>query len=107
MTNKLSLINKQEKLIKQKPIKQKPICLNCGKECLKSIYKYCSQECFRISIKERNNIPKAPELLEAFKIYKNFSKVGKFFNVSDNTVRKWCKNYGILEIISNKNFIFV
>ncbi len=98
--------NKDLIINKEKIIKEKPKCITCGKECNKNDYKYCSQECYKQNIKESSNIPKVPELLEAFKIYKNFLQVGKFFNVSDNAVRKWCKNYGILEIVSKKNLIF-
>jgi hypothetical protein len=91
---------------KEKVKKEKPNCARCGNKCLKGSYKYCSQECYKEDIKEFKKVPKVPELLEAFKIYKNFLQVGKFFNVSDNAVRKWCKNYGILEIVSKKNVIF-
>lgn len=96
----------KEKIIKEKIIKEKPSCIRCGNKCLKDTYKYCSQECYKEDVKEFKKVPKVPELLEAFKIYKNFLQVGKFFNVSDNAVRKWCKNYGILEIVSKKNHIF-
>lgn len=100
------ILDKEEKIKKEKIIKEKPNCIRCGNKCLKDTYKYCSQECYKEDIKEFKKVPKVPELLEAFKIYKNFLQVGKFFNVSDNAVRKWCKNYGILEIVSKKSLIF-
>ena len=104
LDTQLENFNNKELIIKKEKIKkEKPKCITCGKECNK---KYCSQECYKQNIKDLNNVPKVPELLEAFKIYKNFLQVGKFFNVSDNAVRKWCKNYGILEIVSKKNVIF-
>ena len=39
------------------------------------------------------------DLLEAFKKYKSYVQVGKYFNVSDNGVRKWVKSYGIENMI--------
>lgn len=79
-------------------------CINCNEECSRKYNKFCSTECYREYEKKENNIPKVLELLEAFKVYKNFTKVGVSFGVSDNSVRKWCKNYGILEMIKNKKF---
>jgi 5-methylcytosine-specific restriction endonuclease McrA len=71
-------------------------CKSCKKEMHKK-NKYCSTECYRNDTMEK--IPKVPEILSAFTIYKNFVQVGKHFNVSDNAVRKWIKKYGIEDMI--------
>lgn len=74
-------------------------CINCNIEFINSSKerKYCSVKCYREHTSE--HIPKVPELLNAFKTYKNFCQVGKYFNVCDTAVKKWCKKYGILEMI--------
>ena len=53
-----------------------------------------------------NNIPSKELLIEKFKIYQSFSKVAKFFNCSDNAVRKWCKKYELpIHTSEIKNYI--
>ena len=37
----------------------------------------------------------AQEQINKFKELKSFVAVGKFYNVSDTTIRKWCKKYEI------------
>lgn len=71
-------------------------CKCCGKHIYYNKV-FCSTECYKIH--NRKNIPKVPELLIAFSIYKNYRQVGKYFNVSDNTVRKWIIMYGIETMI--------
>lgn len=39
--------------------------------------------------------PSKGELIESFKKLGNFVKVGKKYNVSDNSIRKWCDYYGL------------
>ena len=65
--------------------------------------KYCCTKCYRAQVREENNIPKVPEILEAFDKYKSFLQVGKHFNVSDNCVRKWCDSYGIMDMVKRKS----
>ena len=45
--------------------------------------------------KERKQIPTIDEFISVFKTYLNFTQVGKHFGVTDNSVRKWCKKYGL------------
>jgi len=79
--------------------KDEHICLNCKKIFYNrnKERKYCSTKCYREHIKI--NIPKVPELIKKFKELKTFTKVGEFYSVSDNAVKKWCKSYGILDMI--------
>ena len=68
------------------------ICPSCGKEFQPSDrkQKYCSPECYH---NKNDNRPDIISLLKAFKEYKSFVKVGTYFSVTDNAVRKWCKLY--------------
>ena len=80
-----------EHLRKVTPIPSK-ICPSCGKEFKPSDRKqeYCSQECYH---NKNDNRPDIISLLKAFKEYNSFVKVGIYFGVTDNAVRKWCKLY--------------
>tara|TARA_R110002110_G_scaffold184875_2_gene391769 strand:+ start:4558 stop:4974 length:417 start_codon:yes stop_codon:yes gene_type:complete len=69
----------------------------CGNEIVTRGSKYCSAICYRETSK--SDIPKVPDLLEAFEKYKSYVQVGKFFNVSDNSVRKWVKSYGMQDMV--------
>ncbi|MDA3780318.1 MAG: HNH endonuclease signature motif containing protein [Bacteroidales bacterium] len=71
-------------------------CLVC-ETLISNSRKFCSVECYRSSVNK--TIPKVPELLETFNTEKTFTGVGKKYGVSDNAVKKWCKNYGILDMI--------
>lgn len=80
-----------EHLRKVTPILSK-ICPSCGKEFKPSDRKqeYCSPECYH---NRNDNRPDIISLLKAFKEYNSFVKVGVYFGVTDNAVRKWCKLY--------------
>ena len=70
-------------------------CAKCGKTFKgdRGKTKYCSPECRIIGARVVMR-PSAEELKALTKEY-NFLQLGKMFGVSDNAVRKWCKNYGI------------
>ena len=80
-----------ENLRKVTPILPK-ICPSCGKEFKPSDrkQKYCSPECYH---NKNDNRPDIISLLKAFKEYNSFVKVGSYFGVTDNAIRKWCKLY--------------
>lgn len=70
---------------------------NCCKDCGKQITRkatYCKSCAAKHQERKVENIP---EKLELALMIKNdgFSKVGKYFGVSDSTIKKWCKSYGI------------
>ncbi len=77
--------------------RREPKSCICGNLIISSRSKYCSQECYHQEAKK--NIPKVPELLRAFQEYKSYVKVGQFFEVSDNTVKKWVNSYGIQDMV--------
>ena len=77
-------------------IHKKYYCPTCGKE--KSSSAHSNSMCIDCYYKLRHknsNCPSKKELEKLLKHYKNFSYVGKIFNVTDNAVRKWCKYYNL------------
>ena len=79
----------KEKLRKPKEIRY---CI-CGKELTNKQHKYCSQECAHNDISKR---PPVLELIDKIKeLNNNMSAVGRFYGVSDNAIRKWCRLYKI------------
>jgi uncharacterized Zn finger protein (UPF0148 family) len=79
---------------KQKVKKEakKKLCINCGSSLSrgKTLCKTCSY------IKSRKVVrPGKEKLEELLKGNYSFSTVGKLFGVSDNAVRKWCKQLGM------------
>lgn len=80
--------------------KEETYCLNCGKPTVKK-HKYCSTECYRLA--NKGNRPDVFTLLKDFDELKTFVQVGKKYNVSNNSVRKWCAFYGILDMVKSKS----
>ena len=69
-------------------------CSKCGAPISRKNKTSLCLSCYKQEI--RKNIPEKDFLLEKLKEFKgNFSKAGRFFEVSDNAVRKWCKSYGL------------
>ena len=67
-------------------------CKICGKEIDKK-----ATYCVECSHKAQRRVEVRPESLELARLVKEngFEKVGKMFNVSDNAIKAWCKDYGI------------
>jgi 5-methylcytosine-specific restriction endonuclease McrA len=79
------------KNIKDKNLKKgkKQNFCNCGSEILpKSLQCYT---CYRNS--QSKNIPTKEELILELQKHKTMLSIAKFYNVSDNTIRKWCHKY--------------
>ena len=65
-------------------------CQNCGEKISTSKAKYCSNCCHLMQrICER---PEREEFKNLIRITP-FTKIAEMFNVSDNTIRKWCDSY--------------
>ena len=84
-----------------KGVISKPIvkCIECGKEFYGYKKATCSDECYASYLKRRskkyiNNVTKE-SLLEAFKKFKTFKKVGEHFNISDSMAHRWYKEFGL------------
>ena len=82
-------------------------CKICGQEIAKRST-YC-RDCAN-KMRRKINRPTAEEFLIKFKEVKAFLPLGKFYGVSDNAIRKWCRDYGVpthtkelIEYIQNKN----
>lgn len=77
-------------------IKKDPVrCCDCGKEVFRE-----SKRCINCERKRRNSNrmigkPSKETLFNLLTLHKNFTKVAKMFNVTDNALRKWCKAYGL------------
>lgn len=74
------------------------VCPICGKTFNPSNnnQKYCSLECYSEDRMNSSHRPSSIELIEKLKENKgNFTAVGKFYEVTDNAVRKWCRLYKI------------
>lgn len=63
-------------------------CPICGKS--KSIDASMCWECY--NNKREKHIPSKEELKEKL-LHRNFLYISKLYNVTDNTIRKWCKKY--------------
>lgn len=82
---------------------------NYCEKCNKLISKYSKlcAECLNEERAKHSKIPEKEILLNLIKNYP-FVKIGKMFDVSDNTIRKWCKKYDLpykrkdIEKIKNK-----
>ena len=79
-----------------KNIKKHNYCADCGKEialgstwCPKCAAKH--HRVYKVDIDKR---PTKKELFELIKT-KPFTEIGRMYGVTDNTIRKWCKNMGL------------
>lgn len=72
-----------------------PVCSKCGKIISYGTVNNLCRECYIKStrIVERPNKEQLYNIL--IENQGNFCKVGRLFGVSDNAIRKWCKNYGL------------
>lgn len=71
--------------------KEKFFCIDCGKEIVRG-----SIRCIKCNAKTK--ITEKPVTREELKILirtKPFTEIGNMFNVSDNTIRKWCDKYNL------------
>jgi hypothetical protein len=80
---------------KSKPPKR--TCHLCDNTLTRNQKIYCSTECYFQGTKGKR--PPVFELIKKFEELKSFVSVGKFYNVSDNAIRKWCSYYGILDMV--------
>ena len=81
--------NKKEKIIRKQPLKK---CIRCGKEFKgRKNAKFCSRECM---IEYKTKRPSLEELKSKYAEFNgNKTKIGHFYGVSDNAVKKWLKFY--------------
>lgn len=82
------------KNVKRDSYHGKTHCISCGKTIST---KNKNQQCSECSYKSRRKVKERPSKEELFSLLteSNFTQVGKKYNVTDNTIRKWCRDYGI------------
>lgn len=80
------------KNIKTKKEKKKNFCIDCGKEISKSALR-----CVVCAAKQQQKVAERPtrEELKNLIRTKPFTQIGSQYNVSDNTIRKWCESYSL------------
>ena len=71
------------------------ICYKCGIEfqSAEMFAKYCSRDCFDADRVKLPNLTK--EKLEELLLTLPYTKIGEIYNVSDNTIKKYAKKYGL------------
>ena len=72
-------------------------CICCGKELNSRQTNFCSRNCcaaYRRS-NRKTSIEKVNKVIELLESGMTFLAVGKVFNVSDNAIRKWLRQYNI------------
>lgn len=90
---KQSIVRKARKSNVPKQIGICPICHEKFYISSKSVGRYCSQICVHIA-QRKANWPSRNELKQLIRTT-SFLQIGKKFGVSDNTIRKWCKNFDL------------
>lgn len=88
LDSKEKYVNRNTTLVKSK---QKNCYQNCGKEISYNAV-YC-QECSQV-LSRKVDRPKRQELKELIRS-KPFTQIGKIYGVTDNAIRKWCKQYDL------------
>ena len=80
----------------EKPASNKgEFCKKCGKPITKGTKTGMCPECIHIESRQVER-PNAEELTKILKDNNgNFTKVASLFGVTDNAIRKWCKNYNL------------
>jgi hypothetical protein len=85
---------KIDKLVEEVKTHKIIYCKDCGCEITNGAIR--CEKCAHIAARVVKNRPTKEELLNLlFEAKGNFTKVGSDFGVSDNAVRRWCKNYEI------------
>lgn len=64
-----------------------PVCGTQFRQTTKRV-KYCSDECKRQGQAEITKRPSFMDLISSLKQHRNFTAVGKYYNVTDNAIRK-------------------
>lgn len=91
--NGYNILSSSDKKVSLK--KTNYICKNCGKQLNWKNKNSLCRECYDKSTR-KVEWPNKEELEKLLKeCHGNFTQIGRAFGVTDNAVRKWCKNYGL------------
>lgn len=69
-------------------------CEVCGKPLTTIQQKYCSYDCRNIAVRQTSVRPSRNELKQLVRTL-SFTLIAQKYNVSDNTVKKWCQQYNL------------
>lgn len=86
------------KVAKERSTHKRGVCGYCGKEysyVSSRPHEYCSVSCTILS-RARVHIT-GTELISKLKELGSYTRVGKYFGVSDNTIKKYCRKLGVLD----------
>lgn len=94
----IELIKNNDPIINDIDKKEYRKCIFCGNNITNNKnLKYCSSECYNKD--QSKNIPIKQEFINNLINYNvNFTKIGKIYNVTDNTIKKWCRKYELPQI---------
>lgn len=81
--------------------KPQKFCIDCGKPLNSKSQK--AKRCLECSIKHKRKVQNRPSKEELYNKLCNssFVAVGKEYNVSDNAIRKWCRDYKLSDKASD------
>lgn len=88
--------NSQQKTFAGKNLRKKYNCIQCGKKTTRK-RKYCDLCCKENNTMSQRKVerPSKEQLLKEIE-ETNYCAVGRKYGVSDNAIRKWVKQYGLL-----------
>lgn len=85
----------QKTIEKYKKQKIEYKCIDCNRKRTKTATR-CKQCSGANKAKNNTNRPSKETLENDLKVINNWTKIGRKYNVSDSTIRKWAKYYGLL-----------
>lgn len=74
-------------------------CIDCGKPISRGATR--CQECSIIFQRQNHVLPASREELKQLIRTTPFTTIGKLYNVTDNSIRKWCDKYGLPRKVSD------
>ena len=80
---------------RKKELKQEYFCTKCGKKLYGFSKTGLCGRCVRDAEMEQSVCNNSEQLEKDMKELKSYSKVAKKYGVSDKTIAKWCKKFGI------------
>ena len=85
-------VNSESSISRKEQTKQYNKCIICNSDTYNK--KYCSYTCTNLNKRKVKERPTKEELIELL-IRHNWTQAAAIFDVTDNAVRKWAKEYGI------------
>ena len=81
---------KKKYVKKEKKELPKKYCRCCGKELTNNRKEFCNNDCYNAYRAKNSKRPSVLELINIIENYNdNLTAIGKYYGVSDNTIKKW------------------